>query len=37
MLDMQVILRTLPEDSCAGAVITGVDCDIGRYVEWVAR
>ncbi len=20
-----------------GAVITGVDCDVGRYVEWVAR
>ena len=20
-----------------GAVLTGVDCDVGRYVEWVAR
>jgi hypothetical protein len=25
------------EDSCVGAVITGVECDVGRYVEWVAR
>ena len=20
-----------------GAVITGMDCDVGRYVDWVAR